>query len=117
MVCATTLADLHRKFNEMAEQEITYRSWMNQVKKPALPELVLWLWMRCMARLSRKVMAFDCNSPFAEFQNIWVHDGSSQAVYKTLKEAFPGRFRKVSPAAVALHTTMDLLKDNVVRVQ
>ncbi len=115
--CATTLADLHRKFNEMTELETSYHSWMNQVKKTALPELVLWLWVRCLACLSRKVMAFDCNSPFADFQNIWIHDGSSQAVYKALKEAFPGRFSKVSPAAVELHTTMDLLEDSVVRVQ
>ena len=115
--CATTLADLHRKFNEMTGMTISYHSWMNQVKKAALPKLVLWLWVRCLATLSRKVMAFDSRSPFAEFQNIWIHDGSSQAVYKALKESFPGRFSKVSPAAVELHTTMDLLEDNVVRVQ
>ena len=101
--CATTLADLHRKFNEMTGQTISYRSWMNQVKKAPLPKLVLWLWVRSLVALSRKVMAFDTNSPFAEFQNIWIHDGSSQAVYKALAEAFPGRFTKTSPAAVELH--------------
>jgi len=115
--CSTYLADLHRKFNEMTGLNISYRSWMNQVKKTNLPALVLWLWLRCLKELSRKVMAFGHNSPFAEFQNIWIHDGSSQAVYSALKEAFPGRFNKVSPAAVELHTTMDLLEDNVVRVQ
>ena len=34
--CATTLADLHRKFNEMTELETSYHSWMNQVKKNSL---------------------------------------------------------------------------------
>lgn len=90
---------------------------MNQVKKAALPVLVLWLWLRCLATLARKVIAFDSRSPFAEFQNIWIHDGSSQAIYSALKEAFPGRFSKNSRAAVELHTTMGLLVDNVVRVE
>ena len=66
---------------------------------------------------SRKVMAFDENSPFSEFEHILIQDGSSQAVYDALKDAFPGRFSKNSPAAVELHTTMDLLSDNLVRVQ
>ncbi|UYM16251.1 hypothetical protein [Endozoicomonas euniceicola] len=34
-----------------------------------------------------------------------------------MKEAFPGRFSTVSPAAVELHTALDLLTNNLVRVQ
>ncbi|WP_422446306.1 MULTISPECIES: hypothetical protein [unclassified Endozoicomonas] len=56
-------------------------------------------------------------SPFSEFEHILIQDGSSQAVYNALKEAFPGRFSTVSPAAVELHTTMELLTNNLVRVQ
>ncbi|OED42234.1 hypothetical protein ACH42_12350 [Endozoicomonas sp. (ex Bugula neritina AB1)] len=62
-------------------------------------------------------MAFDENSPFSEFDHILIQDGSSQAIYDALKDAFLGRFSAVSPAAVELHTTMDLLSDNLVRVQ
>ena len=62
-------------------------------------------------------MAFDEDSPFSEFEHILIQDGSSQAVYNALKDAFPGRFSTVSPAAVELHTTMDLLTNNLVRVQ
>ena len=40
---------------------------------------------------------------------------ASQAVYNALKDAFPGRFSTVSPGAVELHTTMDLLTNNLVR--
>ena len=113
---STTQADLHRKFNELTGFNITYRSWANQAKKNALPSLILWLWVQCLELFSRKVMAFDENSPFSEFEHILIQDGSSQAVYDALKDAFPGRFSKVSPAAVELHTTMDLLSDNLVRV-
>jgi hypothetical protein len=35
----------------------------------------------------------------------------SFALHKALADVFPGRFNTVSPAAVALHCTMDLLQD------
>lgn len=114
---ATTLADLHRKFNEMTELNTTYRAWTNQAKKVSFPHLILWLWIRCLEAFSRKVMAFDERSPFAQFKRILIQDGSSQAVCKALKAVFPGRFSAVSPAAVELHSMMDLLNDNFVRVQ
>ncbi|UYM18583.1 hypothetical protein [Endozoicomonas euniceicola] len=62
-------------------------------------------------------MAFDESSPLSEFEHILIQDGSSQAVYDALKEAFLERFSTVSPAAVELHTTLDLLTNNLVRVQ
>ena len=114
---STTLADLHRKFNEMTDCHVTYRSWVNQAKKDALPQLVLWLWFRSLEMLSNKVLAFDKNSPFSEFEHILIQDGSSQAVYNALEEVFPGRFSTVSPAAIEMHATMDLLHDSLVRVQ
>ena len=114
---STTQADLYRKFNEMTGLNITYRSRANQAKKDELPSLILWLWVQCLKAFSRKVIAFDESSPFSEFEHILIQDGSSQAVYDALKDAFPWRFSKVSPAAVELHTTMELLSDNLVRVQ
>lgn len=112
-----TQADLHRKFNELTGLNLSYHSWANQAKKDSLPALVLWLWLQCLEIFSRKVMAFDESSPFSEFEHILIQDGSSQAVYDALKEAFPGRFSTVSPAAVELHTTLDLLTNSLVRVQ
>ncbi len=40
-----------------------------------------------------------------------LQDGSSFALHQALAEPFPGRFNAVSPAAVELHCTMDLLQD------
>ncbi|WP_448217065.1 hypothetical protein [Endozoicomonas sp. 2B-B] len=76
-----TQADLHRKFNELTGLNVSYRSWANQAKKDAMPALVLWLWLQCLEVFTRKVMAFDEDSPFSEFEHILIHDGSSQAVY------------------------------------
>src|SRR2546427_102756 len=40
-----------------------------------------------------------------------MQDGSSFALHDGVREVCPGRFTVVKPAAVALHTTMDLLCD------
>lgn len=115
--CSTTQADLHRKFVEMTGLNIAEHSWREQVKKTAFPKLILWLWIRCLETLCRKVIRFESTSPFSRFRHIWLHDGSSQAIYDVLKDILPGRFNKVSPAAVEMHATVDLLEDNFVRVQ
>lgn len=48
----------------------------------------------------------------AGFREIVIHDGTSFALKDDLRSTFPGRFTKVSPAAVELHVTMSLLEDN-----
>ncbi len=40
-----------------------------------------------------------------------IQDGSSFAVKDSLRDVFPGRFKRVSPAAVELHVSMDLLSE------
>jgi hypothetical protein len=54
---------------------------------------------------------FEKSHAFAEFRHILLQDGSSFAIHDGLREVFPGRFKAVKPAAVDLHTTMDLLCD------
>lgn len=43
------------------------------------------------------------------FERILLHDGCSFGIHSGLKETFPGRFTKHTPAAIELHITMDLL--------
>jgi hypothetical protein len=58
-------------------------------------------------------LRFAPQSPFAQFTHITIHDGTSLAVKSTLKKTFPGRFTKISPAAVELHVTMELLSEGL----
>jgi hypothetical protein len=44
------------------------------------------------------------------FSDIVVQDGSSFALNDALSEIYPGRFTKVSPAAVEVHCTYSLYK-------
>src|SRR5947209_18778721 len=57
------------------------------------------------------VLGFEKGRAFAEFSHIVIQDGSSFAIHDALREVFPGRFKVVKPAAVELHTTMDVLCD------
>jgi hypothetical protein len=58
-----------------------------------------------------KVFDFETGAAFSEFGRLILQDGSSFALHEALAHLFPGRFHAVSPAAVELHCTMDLLQD------
>src|SRR3989449_8242454 len=66
---------------------------------------------RLIGELSLKVLGFVKGRAFAEFRHSILQDGSSFAIHDGVREVFPGRFKGVKPAAVELHTTMDLLCD------
>src|SRR5256884_6996535 len=66
---------------------------------------------RLISEMTLKVLGFATGRPFGEFRRIILQDGSSFAIHDGLREVFPGRFKTVKPAAVELHTTMDLLCD------
>ena len=66
---------------------------------------------RLIRDMTLKVFRFEKGHAFGEFRHIILQDGSSFAIHNGLREVFPGRFKTVKPAAVELHTTMDLLCD------
>ena len=113
---AETLQDLCRKFNEMTGLNVSRHAWREQVIKPEFVTLLIWLFKRSLVKMTKKALSFAPESPFARFEHIWLHDGSSQAVVNRLAEILPGRFNTVSPAAIEMHATMDLLNDNLVRL-
>src|SRR5215469_10964977 len=92
-----TLADFHRDFNALWGTTITYKAFYNQVAKPHFADFARTMAARLIGDMTLKVLGFAKGRSFA------VHDG--------LREVFPGRFKAVKPAAVELHTTMDLLCD------
>jgi len=106
-----TLADFHRGFNALFDTTITYKAFYNQVAKPHFAAFVGTLTSRLVGEMTLKVLGFEKGRAFAEFRHIVMQDGSSFAIHDALREVFPGRFKAVKPAAVELHTTMDLLCD------
>jgi len=106
-----TLADFHRGFNALFDTTITYKAFYNQVAKPHFATFMGTMASRLIGDMTLQVLGFEKGRAFAEFRHIVIQDGSSFAIHDALREVFPGRFKVVKPAAVELHTTMDLLCD------
>jgi len=64
-----------------------------------------------MSHLPRNVLGFEAGQAFSEFNRIVIQDGTSLALHAALAHVFPGRFHAVSPAAVELHCTLELLQE------
>jgi hypothetical protein len=106
-----TVADLHRQFNELWHFDTDYKAFHNQLLKSTAPEFFLDVLCHMMSHLTMKVLGFEAGQAFSEFKQLILQDGSSFALHEALASIFPGRFHTVSPAAVELHCTMDLLQD------
>lgn len=106
-----TIADLHRQFNELWDLDTDYKAFYEQLLKAAAPKFFLQSLCDIMSQLSTKVLGFEAGEAFSEFNHLILQDGSSFALHQALAQQFPGRFSAVSPAAVELHCTMELLED------
>jgi ribosome-associated translation inhibitor RaiA len=106
-----TLADLHCGFNALFGTAVTYKAFYNQLAKPHFADFARTLAARLISDMTLKVLGFEKGRAFGEFRHIILQDGSSFAIHDGLREVFPGRCKAVKPAAVELHTTMDLLCD------
>jgi hypothetical protein len=106
-----TIADFHCGFNALFGTTVTYKAFYNQVAKPHFATFARTMAARLISDMTLKVLRFEKGRAFGEFRHIVMQDGSSFAIHDGLREVFPGRFKAVKPAAVELHTTMDLLCD------
>lgn len=106
-----TIADIHRSFNALCDSDVQYKPFHNQLAKKQFPVFMRLVCERFMEHLAVEALGFSSDSPFARFERIELQDGTSFAVKSTLSKHFPGRFTKVSPAAVELHVTLDLLSE------
>src|SRR5713101_3719040 len=106
-----TIADLHRQFNELWELDADYRAFYKQLLKSSSPEFFRTSLCHIMGQLTMKVLGFEAGQALSEFNRLILQDGSSFALHEALADVFPGRFNAVSPAAVALHCTLDWLQD------
>jgi DDE family transposase len=106
-----TLTDFHRSFNALWGTQVSYEAFYKQLAKPQFAELARTLSERLISDMSLKVFGFTKGRAFGEFRRLLIQDGTSFAIHNALREVFPGRFKTVKPAAVELHTTMELLCD------
>lgn len=113
---ATWIADILRTFNAFTGLSIRYKPFHNQLRKAAFPEFMRRLLERTLEKMTRPVLSPGLGSKLAKFRDILLHDGSSFALKEGLKKEWPGRFTKLSPAAVELHVTMSAFEDNPIQI-
>ena len=64
-----------------------------------------------LRQLAVNALHLSPDSVFARFERIELQDGTSFALKPILSESYPGRFTRVSPAAVEVHVSLDLLTE------
>ena len=103
---ANWIADILRAYNALTGATLKYKPFHNQLKKSQFPDWIKQVLETALLKLSFNVLEPLPQSKLEMFEDIVMHDGTSFAVKTSLRGVFPGRFRKVSPAAVELHVTM-----------
>ena len=106
-----TIAAFHGGFHALCGTPITSKAFSNQVAKPPFADCARPMPERLIRARTLQGLGFAKGHACAAFRPIVMQDGSAFAIHDGLREVFPGRCKAVKPAAVALHTTMDLLCD------
>ena len=106
-----TIADFHCGFKALFGTTVTSKAFSNQVAKPHFADFARTMTERLVGDMTLKGLGFAKGRAFAALRPIVMQDGSSFAIHDGWREVFPGRCKVVQPAAVELHTTMDLLCD------
>jgi len=104
----STVTDLHRYFVTLTETDVQYKPFHNQLSKPEFSLLMKSLVDVALSEWQQQILGTDAT--LSDFKRIVLQDGSSFAVHDSLKETFKGRFTKISPAAIEVHVSWDVLK-------
>jgi len=112
-----TIADILRTFNAQNGLATQYKAFYNRLAQPAFPAFVRQVYRDILRRLSQNMLRATASDQLGHFTDIVVQDGSSFAVHDALAEIFGGRFTKIRPAAVELHTFASVFKDQVLHAQ
>lgn len=106
-----TLADLRRAFNAASGLSTRYKAFYNRLAKPEFPVFMQQVYQDLVRELSQNVLRPLAGSGLDHFTDVWVQDGSSFAVHDALERVYGGRFTKVRPAAVELHSCLSVYRD------
>lgn len=112
-----TIADILRTFNAQTGLATRYKPFHNRLAQPEFPRFVRQVFVDILRQLSQNVLKASMPNQLGRFKDVVVQDGSSFAVHNALAATFGGRFTKVRPAAVELHTFMSVFHDQLLDAQ
>lgn len=110
-----TVADIQRAFNAQTGLRTRYKAFYNQLAKPAFPRFMRAVFQDLLSQLSQDVLRPVAGTALSAFEDVVIQDGSSFAVHDALARTFGGRFTKIRPAAVEVHTFLSVFHDQVLR--
>ena len=113
---STTLADIQRSYNALSVDSIAYKPFHNQLAKRSFGNFMREVATHVLSALVVEVLKPGPAGQLSEFGRVLIQDGSSFAVHSGLRREYPGRFTAVSPAAVELHVTWDLCREQIEQV-
>lgn len=99
---ATEIAGMLRAFSVDTEIGLQYNAWYKRLQKDGFPLFMQEMFTHLMSYLYQETFNLE-TSQLNDFDDIYIQDGSSFSVNKLLKKHFPGRFTKISPAAIEVH--------------
>jgi IS4 transposase len=99
--------DLHRYFTGLTYTDVQYKPFHNQLSKPEFLTLIKRLVGMAMGNWQQQILGTDV--PMSAFKRIVAQDGSSFAVHDDSKDTFKRQFTTISPTAVELHVSWDML--------
>ena len=111
-----TVADIQRSFNAQTGLKTRYKAFYNQLGKPAFPRFMRAVFSHVLRALSQNVLRPTAGGILSAFDDVVIQDGSSFAVHDALAETFGGRFTKIRPASVEVHTFLSVFRDQVLHV-
>ena len=110
------ISDVLRTLNAQEGFTLRYKPFWNRLAQPAFSRFMKALFHRLCREMTARVLTQTKGGAAEFFSDILIDDGSSFAVADALRRIFPGRFTKVTPAAVELHAHMSLLSGNLCSV-
>jgi len=110
-----TLADLVRLFGQLTGDEMAYKPFHDRLSNPTFPGLFRATLVSLLPSLTDPILV-GRSKYLKRFGDIVLQDGTSFALNDALREAYPGRFTKVSPAAVEVHCTYSLYQGQAQKI-
>ena len=108
------ISDLHRYFTGLTYTDVQYKPFHNQLSKPKFKQLIQRIVGVALHKWQQHILGTDTD--LSAFKQVVLQDGSSFAVHDALKEEFKGRFTTISPAAVEVHVSWDMLHSQPERI-
>jgi hypothetical protein len=110
------ISDVLRSLNAQQGWSLRYKPFWDRLAKRAFSVFMKTLFERLCREMTMRVLGAQGGSVANCFSDILMDDGSSFAIADGLRNVFPGRFTKATPAAVELHAHMSLMSGNIRRV-